>query len=97
MLAFDYTEEDFYGELSNTWIHGWTREHVITGKFKFLSCNVVNDDLIIPIFSIPAQMGNGAAYDIGYIDQKLRENISSETLTSHFLIGVSTAKRLCTC
>ncbi len=74
MLAYDYTEEDFYGELSNTWIHGWTGEHGVTGKFKFLSCNVVNDDLMMPLFSIPAQMGNGAAHDIEYIDQRIQEN-----------------------
>lgn len=67
MLAFDYTDEDFYGELSSMWIHGWTGEHGVTGKFKFLSCNVVNDDLMVPIFSIPAQMGDGAAHDIRYI------------------------------
>lgn len=74
MLAFDYTDEDFYGELSNLWIHGWTGEHGVTGKFKFLSCSVVNDDLMIPIFSIPAQMGNSAAHDIGYIDDQIQKN-----------------------
>ena len=72
MLAFDYTDEDFYGELSNMWIHGWTGEHGVTGKFKFLSCNVINDELMIPIFSIPAQMGVSTAKDIEYIDQQVQ-------------------------
>jgi hypothetical protein len=74
MLAFDYTDEDFYGELSSMWIYGWTGEHGVTGKFKFLSCNVVNDELMMPIFSIPTQMGNGTAQDIEYIDEKLQKN-----------------------
>jgi hypothetical protein len=74
MLAFDYTGEDFYGELNNTWIHGWTGEHGVTGKFKFLSCNVVNDELMMPIFSIPAQMGVSTAHDIEYIDKKVQKH-----------------------
>lgn len=74
MLAFDYTDEDFYGKLSNLWIHGWTGEHGITGKFKFLSCNVINDELMMPLFSIPTQMGDGTAHDIEYIDQKIQEH-----------------------
>lgn len=74
MLAFDYTDEDYYGELSNLWIHTWTKEHGVTGKFKFLSCNVVNDDLMMPIFSIPAQMGVSTAHDIEYIDEQVQKN-----------------------
>lgn len=74
LLAFDYTDEDFYGELSNMWIHGWTGEHGVRGKFKFLSCNVVNDELMMPIFSIPAQMGDGAAHDIEYIYEQVQKN-----------------------
>ncbi len=51
-----------------------TGEHGVTGKFKFLSCNVVNDELMMPIFSIPAQMGVSTAHDIEYIDNQVREH-----------------------
>lgn len=32
VLAFDYTDEEFYGSVETAWIHNWT------GKFKFLTC-----------------------------------------------------------
>lgn len=42
ILAFDYTEEDFYGDVQGFDIHGWTGEHGVTGKFKFLTCSIVS-------------------------------------------------------
>ena len=45
VLAFDYTEEDFYGEVQGFDIHGWTGEKGITGKFKFLTCSIISDDI----------------------------------------------------
>src|SRR3989344_9062083 len=53
ILAFDYTEEDFYGEVQGFNIHGWTGKDVITGHFKFLTCSIISDDIPekIPLIS----------------------------------------------
>ena len=66
VLAFDYTDEDFYGEVQGFDIHGWTGEHGVTGKFKFLTCSIVSDDIPqkIPLISIPIQLGHYKSYAI---------------------------------
>jgi len=45
VIAFDHTDEDFYGELEDTWLHSWTGEHGVTGKFRFLTCSLVSGDM----------------------------------------------------
>lgn len=59
-LAFDYTEEDFYGDVQGFDIHGWTGKDAITGKFKFLTCSIISDDIPekIPLVSIPIMIGH---------------------------------------
>jgi len=59
-LAFDYTDEDFYGDVQGFDIHGWTGEHAVTGKFKFLTCSIVSDEIPqkIPLISLPIRMGH---------------------------------------
>jgi hypothetical protein len=59
-LAFDYTEEDFYGDVQGFDIHGWTGKDAITGKFKFLTCSIISDDIPekIPLISIPIMIGH---------------------------------------
>jgi hypothetical protein len=59
-LAFDYTEEDFYGEVQGFDIHGWTGKDAITGHFKFLTCSIISDDIPekIPLISIPISLGH---------------------------------------
>src|SRR3989338_10390262 len=42
ILAFDYTEEDFYGEVQGLDIHGWTGKDAITGHFKFITCSIIS-------------------------------------------------------
>jgi len=42
MIAFDYTDEDFYGKRGTLWINGWTGEHGVTGKFSYLTASIVN-------------------------------------------------------
>ncbi|MEK6836326.1 MAG: transposase, partial [Nanoarchaeota archaeon] len=60
VLAFDYTEEDFYGDVQGFDIHGWTGKEGITGKFKFLTCSIISDDIPekIPLISIPIKLGH---------------------------------------
>src|SRR3989339_1499065 len=59
-LAFDYTEEDFYGDVQGFDIHGWTGKNAITGHFKFLTCSIISDDIPekIPLISVPIRLGH---------------------------------------
>jgi len=60
ILAFDYTEEDFYGDVQGFDIHGWTGKDAITGHFKFLTCSIISDEIPekIPLISVPIRMGH---------------------------------------
>lgn len=60
VLAFDYTDEDFYGEVQGLSIHGWTGEHGVQGKFKFLTCSIISDEIPekIPLISVPINIGH---------------------------------------
>jgi len=60
ILAFDYTEEDFYGDVQGLDIHGWTGKDGVTGHFKFITCNIISDDIPqkIPLVSLPIRMGH---------------------------------------
>ena len=66
LLAFDYTEENFYGDVQGFWIYGWTGEHAVTGKFKFLTCSIVSSDIPqkIPLVSIPVYVGHSMAREV---------------------------------
>jgi len=60
MLAFDYTDEDFYGDVQGLDIHGSKGKDGITGKFKFLTCSIISDEIPekIPLISVPIRMGH---------------------------------------
>jgi len=60
ILAFDYTDEDFYGNVQGFNIHGWNGERGVTGKFKFLTCSIVADCVPqkIPLISVPINLGH---------------------------------------
>ena len=60
MLAFDYTDEDFYGDVQGFDIHGSTGKDGITGKFKFLTCSIISDEIPekIPLISVPIRIGH---------------------------------------
>lgn len=66
ILAFDYTDEEFYGDVQGLDIHGWKKTGAITGKFKFLTCSIVSDDIPekIPLISVPIQIGHYKSYVI---------------------------------
>ena len=69
VLAFDYTDEEFYGEVQGLDIHGWKKEGAITGKFKFLTCSIVSDNIPqkIPLLSLPIQIGHYKSYVISHM------------------------------
>ncbi len=60
ILAFDYTDEDFYGDVQGFDIHGWTGKDAVKGKFKFLTCSIVSDEIPqkIPLISLPIRLGH---------------------------------------
>lgn len=66
ILAFDYTDEDFYGKVQGLDIYGWTGKDGVTGKFKFLTCSIISDEIPqkIPLISIPVQLGHNMSYAV---------------------------------
>ena len=60
ILAFDYTNEDFYGDVQGFDIHGWKRKNAVTGHFKFLTCSIISDEIPekIPLISVPIRLGH---------------------------------------
>lgn len=77
ILAFDYTDEDFYGDVQGFDIYGWTGKEGVTGKFKFLTCNIVSDEIPekIPLISIPVLVGHYKSYAITYCLKLIKEHI----------------------
>jgi len=74
VLAFDYTDEEFYGNVQGLDIHGWKKEGAITGKFKFLTCSIVSDNIPqkIPLLSLPIQLGHYKSYVISHMISLLK-------------------------
>ena len=68
ILAFDYTDEDFYGNVQGFDIHGWTGKDGIKGKFKFLTCSIVADCIPqkIPLISVPIRLGHYKSSVVNY-------------------------------
>lgn len=60
ILAFDYTDENFYGDVQGLDIHGWNGKEGITGHFKFITCSIISDDIPqkIPLVSVPIRLGH---------------------------------------
>src|SRR3989338_3820897 len=82
ILAFDYTDEDFYGEVQGLDIHGWTGEDAITGHFKFLTCSIVSDEIPqkIPIISTPIRIGHYKSHEIIYCLSLIKDYIGKVKL-----------------
>lgn len=79
VLAFDYTDEDFYGEVQGFWMHGWTGKDAVTGKFKFLTCALVSADIPqkIPLISIPIHLGHNMAKEVCFCLSLVRPLVKS--------------------
>lgn len=82
MLAFDYTDEDFYGDVQGFDIHGWTGEKGVTGKFKFLTCSIISDDVPekIPLISVPISLGHYKSQAVLYCLDRIKEFIGGVSL-----------------
>lgn len=79
ILAFDYTDENFYGSLDNAWIYGWTGARGVSGKFKFITCALVctSAPIRVPLFSIPVHIGHDMAGVVLYCLQHVQSLVGS--------------------
>lgn len=82
ILAFDYTDEDFYGDVQGFDIHGWTGKDAVTGHFKFLTCSIISDDISekIPLISVPIMVGHYKSQTILYCLSKIKSLIGEVQL-----------------
>lgn len=82
MLAFDYTDEDFYGNVQGFDIFGWTGKDGVKGKFKFLTCSIISDEIPekIPLISIPISMGHYKSYAITHCLDLIKDYIGEISL-----------------
>src|SRR3989338_2922312 len=82
MLAFDYTDEDFYGEVKGLDIHGWKKGEAVTGTLKFLTCSLISDEIPqkIPLISIPIQIGHNMSYAVIYCIKSIENYIGKISL-----------------
>ena len=82
ILAFDYTDEDFYGDVQGFDIHGWTGKDAVTGHFKFLTCSIISDDIPekIPLISVPIKIGHYKSQTIIYCLSLIKEYIGKINL-----------------
>ena len=82
VLAFDTTDEDFYGHPDSIWIHSWTGEDAVTGKFRFMTCSLVSHDVPekVPLLSIPVQTGHSNARDVTFLYSLVRPMFRSVSL-----------------
>lgn len=88
-LAVDITDEDFYGKTSNLWIHGWTGEKGVKGKFKYLVLSRV-DEFKIPIMALPFHAGMNVSKAINFLlefARKLFKSISVVLFDRGFYSG----------
>lgn len=66
MLAFDYTDEEFWGNVQGFDIHGTPKKEKCSGKFKFLTCSIVLGDKVpkLPLISVPISVGHDQTYAV---------------------------------
>ena len=77
IIAFDYTTEDFYGEVNDRWIHGWTGENGVTGKYSYLTASIVNKEMRLPVISIPSPAGNIMPTEVMSILETIKTTVPS--------------------
>lgn len=87
VLAFDHTEEDYYGKLESPYLHAWTGEDAVTGKWRFLTAAIVNHRASepeaprVPILSIPTPVGTTTAREVGFLIRRIRPVVGGIALS----------------
>lgn len=74
VLAFDHTDEDYYGQLRSPYLHAWTGENAVTGKWKFLTASIINRDTPprVPILSIPTPIGYDVSRQVRFMVERIQ-------------------------
>jgi len=79
-LAFDITDEPFYGKINGFWIHPEQPVRGCTGCFKFLTMSVVNRDNKLILGSLPVSRGADIVNLIMELLQQARTFVRPEIL-----------------
>src|SRR3989338_1239337 len=79
-LAFDITDESFYGKVEGFWIHAEQPVRGCTGCFKFLTISVVNRDNKLILGSLPVSRGADIVELIMELLQQAKQFVSPEIL-----------------
>lgn len=79
-LAFDITDEPFYGKIKGFWIHAEQPVRGCTGCFKFITLSAVNRDNKLILGSLPVPRGADIVDLIMELLQKAKEFIHPEIL-----------------
>ena len=70
-LAFDITDEPFYGKTRNMWIHNYTGKDGIVGKLKYLTLSLVGKEKL-PVLALPFHVGQDMTDAIRFLFEKAR-------------------------
>ena len=79
-LAFDITDEPFYGKIEGFWIHAEQPMRGCTGCFKFLTISVVNRDNKLILGSLPVSRGADMVELILELLQQAKQLVHPEIL-----------------
>src|SRR3989338_381916 len=66
-LIVDITEEDFYGKVSGLYIHPWTGEKGVEGKYRYLVAGILFRNKILPFYVTILRVGSFKAEYLGEI------------------------------
>ncbi len=55
-LAIDFTDEDFYGDVTHVYVHPWTGEEGVEGHWRFAVLSLVREHKI-PLLAVPVHRG----------------------------------------
>ena len=89
-VVVDVTEENFYGESTGLFIHPWTKEKGIMGKFRYLVAGIVWRNKIFPFYATILPRGVFKAELLGNIVglcNKMRLNVRVMKLDRGFYSG----------
>ncbi|MBI3033995.1 transposase [Candidatus Woesearchaeota archaeon] len=64
-LVCDVTSEDFYGKVEGLYIHPWTGEDGVKGKYSYFVAGILFRNKIIPFYLVILRIGSSMAEHIG--------------------------------
>lgn len=79
-LAFDVTEDPYYGKVDGLWVHGQQPIRGTTGCFKYLTVSIVDGDGRFVLGSLPVRIGADVAAMVSELLEHTRTLVRTETL-----------------